>query len=79
MLTEQALLFTALGVFWDKNIYIGFLIFVIGFFSSISIGYSLYLANESIGQLIDHWIDYKKNLELEIFHQFLDLGKIGPH
>ena len=64
MLASQSLLFTALGVFWVKELFVEITICIVGLVSTISVGYSLYLANRAIWNLVDDWTNYsnRKNV-----------------
>jgi len=60
MLATQSLLFAALGVFWGKELFVEIVICIVGLVSTISVGYSLFLANRAIVNLFEHWNEYSK-------------------
>ena len=60
MLASQSLLFAALGVFWGKELFVEIIICIVGLVSTISVGYSLYLADRAIRNLLCDWRKYSK-------------------
>jgi hypothetical protein len=65
MLATQALLFAALGAFWDKDTFVQVTIATVGVASTLSIWRGLWLANTSIGNLVTDWETFEKGHKQE--------------
>jgi len=52
--------FAAIGVFWGKDLFVEVTISLVGFVSSLSVWYSLILANRALWNLVDDWQSYEK-------------------